>query len=67
MFNLTDFALNMLANNPKIANNPQAQNYISVIRSGDAAKGAEIANNICNSFGVTPEEGVARAKNFFHI
>lgn len=67
MFSMTDFALNMLANNPKIANNPQAQNYISVIRSGDSAKGAEIAKNICSSYGVTPEEGVAKAKNFFNI
>lgn len=64
---IADFALNLLSKNPAIANNPQAQNYINVIKSGDSAKGAEIARNICQSYGVTPEEGVAQAKSFFHI
>jgi len=64
---LQQFALKLIANNQKIANNPQAQNYISVIQSGDEAKGAEIARNICASYGKTPEEAYAEARKFFCI
>lgn len=55
----------MLQRNPQLANNPQAQQYIQVLMSGDAQKGQELARNICGSFGVTPEQGVQQAQNFF--
>ena len=64
---IQQFALKMIANNPQVANNPQAQDYISVIQSGDEAKGAEIARNICASYGKTPEEASAEARKFFGI
>lgn len=67
MFDIRNFAIQLLMNNPRIANNPQAQNYISVIQSGDNAKGAEIANNICQSYGMTPEQGLQQAKQFFRL
>lgn len=51
--------------NPAIANNPQAQQYMQVIMSGDAQKGQELARNICNSFRVSPEQGVQQAQQFF--
>lgn len=51
--------------NPTLANNPQAQQYIQVLMSGDAQKGQELARNICGSFGVTPEQGVQQAQQFF--
>ena len=35
MTNLKDFAMNILAQNPQIANNPNAQNMIQAIQSGD--------------------------------
>ena len=67
MFNMQQFAINLIANSPQVRNNPQAQNYIQVIQSGDNAKGAEIARNICVSYGKTPEEASAEAKKFFGI
>lgn len=67
MFNLQAFAMNLLKNNPKIANNPQAQNFIDVIQRGDNAQGEEIANNLLETFGVSKEEGIQQAKNFFLI
>lgn len=67
MFNMKDFAIQLLMNNPRVANNPQIQNYIQVIQSGDNAKGAEIANNICQSYGVTPEQGLQQARQFFRL
>lgn len=51
--------------NPNIANNPQAQQYIQVLMSGDAQRGQEIARNICNTYGISPEQGVQQAQSFF--
>lgn len=62
-----EFALRMIKNNPKFANNPQYQNYIQILESGDAQKGEELANNLLNTYGVTKEDALAQAKNFFHI
>lgn len=67
MPNLQEFAMSLLEHNPNIANNQQAQSFISVIKSGDAAKGEQIARNICQTMGVSPEQAEMQAKNFFHI
>lgn len=61
------FALNLLGRNPQVANNPQAQAYLDVIRSGDAAKGEEIAKNLCATYGVTTDQAVNQAKRFFNL
>lgn len=61
-----DFVINMIQKNPAIANNPQAQNYINVLKSRDASKGEEIAKNLCETYGVSPEEGLNQAKTFFN-
>lgn len=50
--------------NPNIANNSQVQQYIQVLMSGDARKGQELAQNICGSFGVTPEQGVQQCQQY---
>lgn len=57
----------LMANNPAIANNPNAQNYLSVIQSNDSVKGEQIANNMCQSMGMSREEALARAKAFFGL
>lgn len=62
-----DFALRMLKNNPNIANNPQAMNYLNILESGDSQKGEEVANNILNEYGLSKEEAIQQAKSFFHI
>lgn len=59
--------LNMAQSNPNIANNPQAQAMLNVVKSGDAQKGEEIARNLCNTMGITPEEATKQAANFFNI
>lgn len=64
---IRNFAMNLIAKNPQIANNPQAQELINVIKSGDDAKGQQIAKNICNSYGVTPEQALDRVPGFFGI
>lgn len=67
MLDPRSFALNLLARNPNIANNPQAISMLNVIRSGDDAKGQEIARNICNSMGVTEQDALNQAKQFFNL
>lgn len=70
MPNIYDFAMNMIRNNPKIKNNPLAQQYIGVIESQDEAEGVKIANNILNSYGLTKEQAmndIANSKFNFPI
>lgn len=57
----------VLQNNPNIRNNPQAQEYLNVISSGDSKKGQEIAENLCKTYGVTKEQAISQAKQFFGI
>lgn len=64
IFNL---AMTMISNNPQIANNPQAKSMIEVIQSGDAERGRQIAENLCNTYGVSKEDAVKQAKSFFKI
>ena len=67
MMNPMQFAMSMIQNNPQVMNNPMAQNYIGVIQSGDAQKGQQLAENICRSYGITPQQVIQQAKQFFHI
>ena len=53
MFDLKNMAMNLLAKNPAIANNPQAQNYLGVIQNGDSARGQQIAENLCQTYGIS--------------
>lgn len=67
MPDISQFALSLIERNPNIANNPQAQAMINAIKSGDNRTGEEIARNLCNTYGVTPEDAVKQAASFFHI
>ena len=62
-----DFAMGMISRNPKVANNPRAQQLISVIQNGDSAQGEKIAENLCQTYGVTKEQALDDAKKFFGI
>lgn len=67
MNSIQNFVGNIIASNPAIANNPQAQNYINVIQSGDANRGQQIADNICKTYGVSRDEALNQAMQFFGI
>lgn len=56
-----------LQQHPEIQNNPRAMDIVQTIQSGDAAKGQQMAQNFCNSYGNTPEEAINMASNFFHL
>lgn len=67
MINPREFALNLINNNPQVMNNPIAKQYIDVIQNGNSEQIKSLAMNICNSYGVTPEEAAGQAINFFGI
>lgn len=64
---ILNLAMTMISNNPQIANNPQAKSMIEVIQSGNAERGQQIAENLCNTYGVSKEDAVKQAKSFFKI
>lgn len=64
---MVDSMLKRLTANPAIADNPQARTYIDVLQSGDAQRGEEIANNLLETYGMTKDQALAQAKQFFHI
>lgn len=66
-FDLRSLAMNLISQNPAIANNPRAQDFIQVIRNGDSRRGQQIADNLCQTYGVSREDAIRSAKEFFHI
>lgn len=67
MASIRDIALQMIQNNPGVANNPRAQEMISIIQNGDAQRGQELAQNLCATYGDSPDQAVAKAKRFFNF
>lgn len=65
MNNPMSMLLNMAMQNSAIANNPRAQEMIQVIQSGDAQKGQQIAMNLCKTYGVSKEQAVGMATEYF--
>lgn len=66
-FDPRQLAMNLISQNPNIANNPNAQEFIQVIQNGDSKRGQEIAENLCQSYGMTRDEALKSAKSFFNI
>lgn len=62
---LPQIALGLLQQNPQLANSPQGQQFMQILQSGDAKAGEQMAMNICNSYGVTPQQALMSAINFF--
>ena len=58
---MIQFAMNLINRNPKIANNPMAQELIGIIQNGSEQRGEMIAENLCKSYGVTKEEALEDA------
>lgn len=65
--NLQQLAMNMLASNPRIANNPNAMAMVNAIKNNDSQTGQQIAQNLCKSYGVTEEQALNDAKRFFGL
>lgn len=65
MNNPMSMLLNMAMQNSNIANNPRAQEMLQVIQSGDVQKGQQIAMNLCKTYGVSKEQAVGMAAEYF--
>lgn len=65
--NIRDMALSIISNNPSFVNNPRAQEYISIIKNNDAQRGNEVAQNLCATYGMSADQAVGQAKQFFGI
>lgn len=65
MNNPMSMLLNMAMQNSAIANNPRAQEMLQAIQSGDAQKGQQIAMNLCKTYGVSKEQAVGMATEYF--
>lgn len=61
------FLLNKAMNDPRIANDPTKRHFLDVVMSGNAEEGQAIANNLCRTYGTTPENASNEARKFFHI
>lgn len=67
MPNMMQFVQTIVRNNPQIQSNPQAQQMLNVIMSGDSARGQQIAQNLCKSMGISEQDALANAKRFFGL
>lgn len=65
MFNIQSLISTLMRNNPAVANNPQAQEMLNVIQSGNAEQGQRIAENILQSRGMSRDEALQQAHRFF--
>lgn len=61
------YALNLLQQNPNIANNPTAQSMVNAIQNNDSKTGMQLADNICKTYGISREQAIAMAKDFFRL
>lgn len=67
MFDMRTFALNLLSQNLNVRSNPQMQEMLQVIQSGDSVRGQQIAQNLCNTYGISKEDALSNARTFFHL
>lgn len=67
MNKIANFAINMLQRNPQFANNPQAQKLMEIIQNGDSQQGEKMAENLCETYGMTKDQALTEAKKFFGI
>ena len=67
MNQIANVAINMLQRNPRFANNPQAQKLMEIIQNGDNQQGEKMAENLCETYGMTKDQALTEAKKFFGI
>lgn len=67
MADIFGLAMQMLQTRPDIMQNPNARSMIEVIRTRDVNRGSQIAQNLCQSMGMTPEQALQQAKSYFKI
>lgn len=64
---LKQIAIQALQRRPDIANSPQGQEFLNILKSGDDAKGQQMAQNYCQSYGISEQDAIQKVKQFFNI
>ena len=59
--------LRMLENDPRVSGNPQAREMVEIIRKGDRERGEQVANNILETYQVTKEQALSRAREMLGL
>lgn len=65
--NLGGLLFELIKRNPGIQQNPRAKSMLDVIASNNAKSGAVIADNLCREYGVTRDEAIKMAQDFFNL
>lgn len=58
-------AIDMLERSPQFAGNQNAMQMLDCIKKNDSKRGQQIAENLCKTYGVTPEQAIQQARRFF--
>ena len=61
------FAIQLLSSRPEIANTPMGQQFLRILQTGDIQAGQQMAQNLCASRGLTPEQAVNMARSTFNL
>lgn len=64
---LKQIAIQALQRRPDIANSPQGQEFLNILKSGDDAKGQQMAQNYCQSYGISEQDAIQKVRQFFNI
>lgn len=67
MIDPKQLALLLAQRNPMVANSPQAQQMLQIIQNGNQEQGAQIAENLCRTMGMSKDDALTQAKQFFGI
>lgn len=69
MTNPRDIVMKAVQANPQLEqmfmSDPQKRDIFEAIKSGDSSRAQQMANSLCQQHGVTPEQGLQNAMNFF--
>ncbi len=64
---LKQIAIQALKRRPDIANSPQGQEFLNILESGDDARGRQMAQNYCQTYGMSEQDAIQKVRQFFNI
>lgn len=62
-----NFMQQRMQSDPRFAGNQMAQEFMDILKSGDATRGAQMADNICQSYGVSREDALKQSRQYFRM
>lgn len=62
---MREFASRMVRKNSRIANSPEGQEFLRLLESGDDEAGIAMANKVLTGNGLTRNQGLQKAMEFF--